>query len=265
MIETLQELDVDSPDTKAEEADTQAPMTTEGSTSHLLSRPRPDTTALQSRWDVTAADQRLVAETLAWFAGLFGTARARFVRNLEYHGWVVQTLVQGKIVMQAADHAEIAMAWSIALSGGPARMTRPRVAPLDGSSIRPIAVTNYVAAPVICQQRIIGIVEAAGDIRSDAERYLARAEGRLSEFGRQLLFDPQLAHEPIVTDDTAIDLACCAFDTPIRLTSEEWELAAALDGPTSIESLAEKCGMDLPQTVDVARGLLRRGLVAALN
>lgn len=254
-----------SSDTKSGSSELERPMTTEGSTSYLLSKPRADTTALQSRWNVTPADQRLVAETLAWFAGLFGTPRARFVRHLNDHGWVVQTLVQGKIVMQAADHAEIAMAWAVGLSHGPVRMTRPRIVPHNGDSIRPIAVTNYVAAPVICQRRIVGIFEAAGDIRSDAERYLTRAERRLHEFARQLLFDPGLAPEPVVTDDTTIDLACCAFELPIRLSSHEWELVAAVDGPTPLEAIAERAGLERHAAMDTARSLLRRGLVAIIS
>lgn len=253
---------MDSSGDKSESSELQTPMTTEGSTSYLMSTPRPDTATLQSRWNVTAADQRLVAETLAWFAGLFGTPRARFVRHLDYHGWVVQTLVQGKIVMQTADTAEIAMAWAVALSNGSTRMTRPRIVPFRGESIRPIAVTNYVASPVVCQSRIVGIFEAAGDIRSDADRYLAQAENRLGEFARQLLFDPQLAPEPLVSESTLLDLACCVSNPPIRLSASEWVLVATIDGPTPLNEVAERCGLEPPEAIETARALLRRGLVA---
>lgn len=224
---------------------------------------RAGTTGLLRRGGTTPADQELVAAMLAWCAQQFGTPRPRFVRLLTEDTWIVQTVVQDKIVVQPADWAEIAMTWTVGLSRRPLRVTRPRVSIVGTDGLRPIAVTNYIGIPVLCRDQLVGVIEMAGQILPDIEPALARAEERLSRFAERLVHDASLRAEPLMTADTECELAG-GFATVDRivLTPEEWDFVIALNGPMRLEDLADRAGIDEERVSEVARSLVRRGLIA---
>lgn len=201
---------------------------------------------------------------LTWCSQQFGTPRPRFVRLLTEDSWIVQTIVQDKIVVQPADWAEIAMTWTVGLSRRPLRVTRPRVSMVGTDGLRPIAVTNYIGIPVLCRDQLVGVIEMAGQILPDVELALARAEERLSRFAERLVHDASLRAEPLMTADTECELAG-GFATVDRivLAPEEWDFVIALDGPMRLADIAERAGIDEDRVSDVARSLVRRGLIAA--
>ncbi|CAN5750896.1 hypothetical protein BH23CHL2_BH23CHL2_02160 [soil metagenome] len=248
------------------------PTTTTTSDERLTSTPEPTTTSLLRsasgtstllhRWGTPASDQRYVAETLEWIAEELGTKRARFVRLLPSGVWVVQTVVQGKIVAQPADRAEIAMAWAVGLSRDIYSASRPRVMTFDGGGIRPIAVTTYIAIPVLCQQGLAGIIEAAGGLKPGAER-IARAAGeRLADFATRLMFDPGLRSEPRVTLETECDITGgLSSNNFTHLSAVEWDFIDALIHPKKLGEIAEELDWPEQAVLDMARELVARGVI----
>lgn len=208
-------------------------------------------------------DKRLVAETLRWCAGTFGTQRARFVRRLADGTWIVQTLVEGTAVSQPADRAEIAMAWFVGLSRNPVLVTRPRVTTFEGDGVRPIAVTRYIGIPIVCQDEFLGIIELAGSIGSELDLALDESESRLAWFAERLLYDPSLRPEPQgVPDETVCEINGAPGATGyITLSDEEWELVAVLDGPLRFDEIAARVSISDEQLPAVARALVTRGLI----
>ncbi|HLT18608.1 MAG TPA: hypothetical protein VKZ96_04045 [Thermomicrobiales bacterium] len=233
-----------------------------GTTSMGPPRSLSGTTSLLQRWGTPESDQRYVAETLDWIAGELGAKRPRFVRLLPSGIWIVQTVVQGKIVAQAADRAEIAMAWTVALGREVYSAARPRVTTFDGSGIRPIAVTSYIGIPVTCQEGIAGVIEAAGELRPDAERNARAAGGRLGEFATRLMFDPGLRAAPRITLETECEISS-GLGTPSYgvLSRDEWNFLTNLHGAMTLQELADAAGFDGEQVIDLARALASRGLI----
>jgi hypothetical protein len=230
--------------------------------STTLLRSTTGTTTLLNRWGTPASDQRFVAETLEWMAAQLGTKRTRFVRLLPSGIWIVQTVVQGKIVAQPADRAEIAMAWAVGLSREIYCASRPRVTTFDGSGIRPIAVTSYIAIPVLCQQGLSGVIEAAGELRPDAERVARAASGRLSEFATRLMFDPGLRAEPHVTLETECEISAgLGSSSFVSISDAEWAFVSSISGPMKLGELAARSGLSEEQVLDIARALVARGLI----
>lgn len=220
------------------------------------------TTTLLNRWGTPASDQRYVAETLEWIAGELGTKRARFVRLLPTGVWIVQTVVQGKIVAQPADRAEIAMAWSVGLSRDIYSASRPRVMTFDGGGIRPIAVTTYIAIPVLCQQGIAGVIEAAGDLKPGAERIARGASERLADFATRLMFDPGLRSEPRITMDTECDItAGLSSNNFTHLSAAEWEFVGILVSPKKLGDISEELDWSEQKVINMARELVARGVI----
>lgn len=254
------------------EEPTTSTATTTASDERLSSTPQPfsttllrstvGTTTLLNRWGTPATDQRYVAETLEWVADQLGTKRARFVRLLPSGVWIVQTVVQGKIVAQPADRAEIAMAWAVGLSRDIYSASRPRVTTADGTGIRPIAVTTYIAIPILCQQGLAGVIEAAGDLTPGAERIARAASERLSEFATRLMFDPGLRSEPRITLDTECDIAAGLNSSSCtQLTAPEWEFIGALMGAKTIAEIVEELGWTEDRTIKMAKELVARGMI----
>jgi hypothetical protein len=230
--------------------------------STTLLRSTTGTTTLLNRWGTPVSDQRFVAETLEWIAGQLGAKRARFVRLLPSGVWIVQTVVQGKIVAQPADRAEIAMAWAASLSREPYSASRPRVTTLDGSGIRPIAVTSYIAIPVLCQEGLAGVIEAAGDLRPDAERIARNASGRLSEFAVRLMFDPGLRAAPRITMDTECEITSgLGSVNHIVLSSHEWTFVSCIRGTMHLSDILDATSFDEETVFELALGLVGRGLI----
>lgn len=220
------------------------------------------TTTLLNRWGTPASDQRYVSETLEWFASELGTKRARFVRLLPTGVWIVQTVVQGKIVAQPADRAEIAMAWSVGLSRDIYSASRPRVMTFDGGGIRPIAVTTYIAIPVLCQQGLAGVIEAAGELKPGAERIARAANERLADFATRLMFDPGLRSEPRITMDTECDItAGLSSNNFTHLSAAEWEFVGILVSPKKLGDISEELDWSEQKVINMARELVARGVI----
>ena len=220
------------------------------------------TTTLLNRWGTPASDQRYVAETLHWIAAELGTKRARFVRLLPSGIWIVQTVAQGKIVAQPADRAEIAMAWSVGLSRDIYSASRPRVMTLDGQGIRPIAVTTYIAIPVLCQQGLSGVIEAAGELKPGAERIARAATERLAEFATRLMFDPGLRSGPRITLDTECEIAAGLNSSSCtQLSAAEWEFIGTIMDTKTVGEIVDELGWEEAQVIEVVRELVARGMI----
>ena len=220
------------------------------------------TTTLLNRWGTPATDQRYVAETLEWIASELGTERARFIRLLPTGVWIVQAIVQGKVVAQPADRAEIAMAWAVGLSREIYSASRPRVTTFDGSGVRPIAVTTYIAIPLLCQQGLAGVIEAAGELKPGAERIARAAEDRLRDFTTRLMFDPGLRTEPRIGLDTECDITSGLSSTSFtQLSSSEWQFIGSLIGPRTLQEIGEELGWCEDRLVSIAKDLVGRGLI----
>ncbi len=227
-----------------------------------LLRPAGGTAILLDRWGTPASDQRYVVETLEWMAKELGTKRARFVRLLPSGIWIVQTVVQGKIVAQPADRAEIAMAWAVSLSRDVYSASRPRIMTIDGGGIRPIAVTTYIAIPVLCQQGLAGIIEAAGALKPGAERIARAAKDRIAEFATRLIFDPGLRSEPRITLETECDIAAGLNSSSCtQLSSREWEFIGTIMEAKKLTEIVDELGWTEQQAIKIAKNLVARGMI----
>jgi hypothetical protein len=154
------------------------------------------------------------------------------------------------------------MAWAVALSREVFVASRPRVTTFDGSGIRPIAVTSYIGIPVLCQQGLAGVIEAAGELRPEAERNARHALERLEAFATRLVFDPGLRAAPRVTATTECELSANLGATGRgRLSSLEWRFVSAVRDAMTIGELAEATGLDEELACDLARGLVSRGFI----
>lgn len=221
------------------------------------------TTGLLRRWTTSQTEQQIVQATLEWCSEVFGTPRARFVRRYPDGSWMVHSVVQGKLVGQAADRAEIAMAWMVGLTRHPLRVTRPRVTTFDGAGVRPIAVTNYLGIPIICRDEFMGVIEAAGNVKPEADMLLPLAEKRLQAFAERLVHDPALRFDPLVDADTLCELGGGSPNLhTINLTGRELALLDALDGPLRLGDLAAHTGYSVAEVLDIAHGLVSRSLVS---
>lgn len=221
------------------------------------------TTGLLRRWGIPAPEQRLIAETLAWIAELLGAARPRLVRRLPNGIWVVQSLAQDKIVAQAADRAEIAMAWMIGLSGGAYQASRPRVTTPEGDGVRPIAVTSYVGIPISCRNEFLGVIEAAGKLRPDLDRALLEARPRLQHLAARMAFDPSVRAAPHVSLDTECDVGGgYGAGGRIEISKGEWDFIECLVRPMKLADLTVLLDRPDFEVLQMAEALSARGLVA---
>jgi GAF domain-containing protein len=207
-----------------------------------------------------------IAQTLEWCSELFGASRARFIRPLESGAWVVYTRQKDKpsVLTHMADQAEIAMAYMVGLGKQPLVVTRPRISNNDGSGLRPIALKGYLGIPIVCQDRLIGVIEFAGDIRPDMESALYSAAPRLANVGERLLFDPGLHHrrEP-VTPNTRVVLAGSVWSRgDVVISPEEMSFLSVIAGPTTIAALTTAANLDLDRALAFANELIERGLIA---
>lgn len=207
--------------------------------------------------------EELIAQTLGWCADLFGASRARFIRPMPSGDWVIYTRQQESVLTHMADWAEIAMAYTVGLSRQPIVVNRPRISRIDGSGLRPIALKTYLGIPVICQDRLVGVVEFAGDVRPDIDSALYSAMPRLANAGERLIFDPGLERRPqAIGPDTRISLTAAVWSRgDITITPEELSLLAAITGPTTVASAASIANLDIERAIELASGMLNRGLV----
>jgi GAF domain-containing protein len=207
--------------------------------------------------------EAFIERTLAWCCDIFRASRARFVRPLESGAWIVYTRQREALTTHEGDAAEIAMAYTVGLARHPLVAMRPRVSRPNGSEVRPIALHAYVGVPVICQDRLVGVIELAGDVQPDVESALTTARPRLDNFGERLLFDPELWHRPPLEADSA-----CVLDGAARcrgavtLSAEELRLVAAMSGPTTVADAAAAAELDTERAVAIANGLQTRGIIA---
>lgn len=208
--------------------------------------------------------EEFIAQTLAWCAELFGASRARFVRPLESGAWVVYTRQKDAILTHMADEAEIAMAYTVGLGKQPLVVTRPRIARIDGSRLRPIALKSYLGIPIVCQDRLVGVVEFAGEIRPDMEAALYSAAPRLANAGERLLFDPGFQRRrAALTPDTSLTLAGAVWARgDIVINPEEMRLLSAITGPLTLAAIADAAHLDANRAIEIAARLLDRGLLA---
>lgn len=204
----------------------------------------------------------LIAATLAWAARRFGAQAARFLRPSANGGWRVITWMHDSISLHAADHAEIAMAWNVALGRQRLLVDRPRVSAPDGSGLRPIATRRYIGTPVICQDRILGIIEVAGDLRPDLETASLAAQPEFDRFALRLAFDPSLHPTPPLTLETSVQLSGGAWIDPhITLTPDDLRVVSPISGPTTLGTLTSASGLEPERVRDIVLALLRLGLL----
>lgn len=212
----------------------------------------------------TEAD--LIAATLAWCARRFGAPSARFVRPLSPDSWQVITWMNEMVSSHPADVAEIAMAWIVALGRTSLHVGRPRVSALDGGAVRPISTRRYLGVPVICNDRLLGVIEVAGDLRPDVDSAAAAAHAEIDRFATRLAFDPSLRPSPPIGESTVVAIGGGAWiDDALTTTTDELRLAAALAEPRALAEVAAAIGLPLPRVLDIARAMERRGLLEVIG
>lgn len=214
--------------------------------------------------DLAETQEEFIAQTLNWCAELFGASRARFIRPLETGAWIVYTRQNGAVLTHMADQAEIAMAYTVGLSRQPLVVTRPRISKIDGSGLRPIALKSYLGIPIVCQDRLIGVIEFAGDVRPDMESALYSAAPRLANVGERLLFDPGLRRKRgALTPDTSVALSGGVWARGnIVISPEEITFLAAITSPMTLAAIATAAGLDSDRALNLADDLIERGLIA---
>lgn len=212
----------------------------------------------------TEAD--LIAQSLAWCAGLFGVESSRLVRSLPSGGWAIVTWRRDGILAYAADYAEVAMTWMVGLARQPLIVNRPRVMQPDGGNVRPISAKTYVGVPIMCQDQLIGVVEIAGDLRVDVESTVAQALSRLTLVAQRIVHDPSLRPAPLVTPETRCALdGGVAFSDEMILTLDERRFLFALTGALTIAEISVASGIELRDALPVAAGLTNRGLLTIVD
>ena len=214
--------------------------------------------------DLAETQEEFIAQTLNWCAELFGASRARFIRPLETGAWIVYTRQNESVLTHLADQAEIAMAYTVGLSRQPLVVTRPRISKIDGSGLRPIALKSYLGIPIVCQDRLIGVVEFAGDVRPDMESALYSAAPRLANVGERLLFDPGLRRKRgALTPETRVTFSSGVWARgDIVISPEEFTFLAAINGPTTLAAIATTASLDPDHALTLADALIERGLIA---
>ncbi len=217
--------------------------------------------------DLAETQEEFIAQTLAWSAELFGAPRARFIRPLESGAWIVYTRQKDSILTHMADYAEIAMAYTVGLSKQPLVVTRPRIARIDGSGLRPIALKSYLGIPIVCQDRLIGVIEFAGDVRPDMDAALYSAAPRLANVGERLLFDPGLQRRRApIAPDTSVTLAGAVWARgDIVLNPEELLFLSVITGPTTVAAITSAANLDPDRAIAMANELIDRGLIVVCS
>jgi GAF domain-containing protein len=214
--------------------------------------------------DLAETQEEFIAQTLNWCAELFGASRARFIRPLESGAWTVYTRQHDAVLTHMADQAEIAMAYTVGLSRQPLVVNRPRISKIDGSGLRPIALKSYLGIPIVCQDRLIGVIEFAGDVRPDMESAIYSAAPRLANVGERLLFDPGLRRKRgTLTPDTSVSISGGVWARGnVVISPEEMTFLAAITGPMSLAEIATTTGLSTDDALTLADELIERGLIA---
>jgi hypothetical protein len=208
--------------------------------------------------------EEFIAQTLNWCGDLFGASRARFIRPLESGRWIVYTRQNESMLTHLADQAEIAMAYTVGLSRQPLVVTRPRISRIDGSGLRPIALKSYLGIPIVCQDRLVGVVEFAGDVRPDMDAALYSAAARLAKVGERLLFDPGLQRRrDVITTETRVVLSSGIWARGnVTIRAGEMPFLAAITERPTIAEIAAATGITPDQAIALAGELIERGLIA---
>ncbi len=216
--------------------------------------------------DLAETHEEFIAQTLSWCTEVFQSSRARFIRPIDNGAWVVYTRHKenGSVLAHLADQAEIAMAYTVGLSKQPLVVSRPRISKSDGSGLRPIALKSYLGIPLVCQDRLIGVIEFAGDIRPDMDAALYSASNRLANVSERLLFDPGLRRrkQPITLDTTVILAGGVWSRGNIVIQPEEMRFLAAITHSMSVAAIAETSEIDPDRALSLTNELLERGLLA---
>lgn len=207
--------------------------------------------------------EHFIAENLEWCSKQFHSNRARFVRPTDSGGWLVYTLQNGALSTHAADYAEAAMAHTVGLGRHPLLVSRPRISRVGATDLRPISVSSYLGIPLICQDRLAGVIECSGEARSDIEVALHAAMPRLERVGARLLYDPALHGLPAVDPDTICVLSSAIWTAGgVTLTGAELTFLAAIDGASTISAVATSVGLDTEAALTTAQTLIESGLLA---
>jgi hypothetical protein len=209
-----------------------------------------------------AAD-RLIGQTLTWLAEQFGTRSARLLRPLASGGWLVTTHRRNGMLTYQADEFEVAMAWMVALGRLPLTVTRPRVTQRDGTGVRPISAKTYLGLPLICQDDLVGVIELAGELQQDPDQMMQQAQARLSSLACRLVHDPELDDaEPELSLTMRVSLGggiWCLGD--VVLTTDDVRFLSVVQSLTILDDVREQSGLGAEVTLEIARALLRRGLI----
>jgi hypothetical protein len=208
----------------------------------------------------------LITATLAWSARRFGANASRFVRPTNSGAWLVVTWMNESISVHQADPAECAMAWMVALGRQRLLVSKPRVSAPEGGDVRPISARNYLGVPVICHDRILGVIEVAGDLRSDIESAASAAQVNVDHFALRLAFDTALQTPPAVEAATIVSLGPGIWLTDeASISQDELRFAAAVTDTRTIAEIAAAIGLNIERAVKIACSLERRGLIEVGN
>lgn len=220
----------------------------------------------QSASRAARLQDHFIAELLDWCADLFRSNRARFVRPTDTGSWVVYTRQNGSLSTHVADFAEAAMAHTVGLGRQPLIVSRPRVTRVGATDLRPISTGSYLGIPLICQDRLAGVIECAGDARPDIEFVLHSAMPRLDQSGARLLHDPALLARPVVTPESVCSLTSAFWTTNgVSLTPVDFALLSIIDGSTTLDDAATLLDLDLESACEIAQSLVETGLLAVTS
>lgn len=210
----------------------------------------------------TRTREHLIAETLVWCAEQFASNRVRFVRPTSSGGWSVHTLRNGSVTTHEADYAEAAMAYTVSLGRHPLLVGWPRVGRVGTNELRPITVHSYLGIPLICQDRLAGVIESAGEARPELEMALLSALPRLEQIGERLLYDPSLVRRAAVDADSVCVLSSASWSNgAVTLTGAQLAFLAAIDGATTVAAAAAAAGIEIEAALAMTRSLIEQGLI----
>lgn len=212
------------------------------------------------------SESGLIATTLARCARRFGANAARFVRPAENGEWMVVTWMSESISVHPADAAEVAMAWMVALGRTRLLVARPRVSAIDAVSVRPISTRNYLGIPVLCRDRVLGVIEVAGELRSDVESAAAVAQSDIDRFALRLAYDHSLQPTSPIVEETVIDIGGGSWpEGEVTLAADELRFAATIAEPLTIAEVASSAELPIERALEIAEQLLRLGMIEVIE
>lgn len=216
--------------------------------------------------DLPRTTDDLIAEMLRRCLHLFDVHHARFVRPLDADAWLVHTRRGDTMLTHVADHAEIAMAWMVGLGRQPLLVNRPRVSATDGTHLRPISARRYLGIPVVCQDRLVGVLEWSGDLSPSIEGTLFASLAWLKDIAERLVFDPALDVRGSLTAETmCLPGQRILHGRSVDVQPDEWLLLLTLESGCTLAELSERLDTPLDALTPRAEALAQRGLLELVD